>query len=35
MYVTIDIGNLHMTREFLKGNPRTLMYMGCNVDSHV
>ena len=35
MYVTIDIGNPCMTRELLKGNLRTLMYVGCNVDSHV
>ena len=35
MYATIDIGNPHMTREFLKGNPRMLMYAGCNADSHV
>ena len=35
MYVTIDIGNLRMTRELLKGNPRTLMYAGCNVDSRI
>ena len=35
MYATIDIGNLRMTRELLKGNPRMLMYAGCNVDSHV
>ena len=35
MYATIDIGNPCMTRELLKGNPRTLMYAGCNVDSHV
>ena len=33
--MTINIGNLHMTREFLKGNPHTLIYMGCNADSHV
>ena len=35
MYETIDIGNPRMTREFLKGNPRMLMYMGCNGDSQV
>ena len=35
MYVTIDIGNPHMTRNLLKGNPRPLMYMGCNVASRV
>ena len=35
MYVTIDIGNPRMTRELLKGNPCTLMYAGCNEDSHV
>ena len=35
MYATINIGNPHMTRELLKGNPRTLMYTGCNVYSHV
>ena len=35
MYVTIDIGNPRMTFGLLKGNPRTLMYTGCNVDSHV
>ena len=35
MYTTIDIGNLHMTRELLKGNPCMLMYVGCNGDSRV
>ena len=35
MYVTINIGNLRMTRELLKGNPRILMYVGCNGDSRV
>ena len=35
MYGTIDIGNPLMTREFLKGNLRTLMYAGCNVDSRI
>ena len=35
MYVTINIGNLHMTRELLEGNPRTLVYAGCNANSHV
>ena len=35
MYVTINIGNLRMTCELLKGNLRTLMYAGCNVDSCV
>ena len=35
MYMTIDIGNPHMTCELLKGNLRTLMYVGCNVDSRV
>ena len=35
MYVTIDIGNLRMTRELLKGNPHTLMYGGCNADSRI
>ena len=35
MYTTIDIGNPCMTREFLKGNPCTLMYAGCNADSRV
>ena len=35
MYVTIDIGNLRMTRELLKGNPHTLMYAGCNEDSQL
>ena len=35
MYVTIDIGNPRMKRELLKGNPRTLMYVDCNVDSRV
>ena len=35
MYTTIDIGNLRMTRELLKGNPCMLMYVGCNVDSRV
>ena len=33
MYVTINIGNPHMTLELLKGNPRMLMYTGCNGDS--
>ena len=35
MYATIDIGNPPMTRELLKGNPRMLMYAGCNGDSRV
>ena len=35
MYATIDIGNPRMTREFLEGNPHTLMYVGCNADSSV
>ena len=35
MYATINIGNPRMTRELLKGNPHTLMYVGCNADSHV
>ena len=35
MYATINIGNPRMTRELLKGNPCTLMYIGCNADSHV
>ena len=35
MYATINIGNPRMTRELLKGNPRMLMYIGCNGDSHV
>ena len=35
MYTTIDIGNPRMTHELLKGNPRTLVYAGCNADSHV
>ena len=35
MYTTIDIGNPRMTFELLKGNPHTLMYTGCNVDSRV
>ena len=35
MYVTINIGSLRMTCELLKGNPRMLMYMGCNGDSRV
>ena len=35
MYATIDIGNLRMTRELFKRNSRTLMYVGCNVDSCV
>ena len=35
MYATIDIGNLRMTRELFKGNPRTLVYVGCNADSRV
>ena len=33
--MTMNIGNPCMTRKFLKGNPRTLMYMGCNADSRV
>ena len=33
MYSTIDIGNPCMACELLKGNPHTLMYVGCNVDS--
>ena len=33
MYATIDIGNLRMTHELLKGNPCMLMYTGCNADS--
>ena len=35
MYVTINIGNLRMTRELLKGNPRMDLYAGCNGDSPV
>ena len=35
MYVTIDIGNLGMIRDLLKGNSRTLVYTGCNADSRV
>ena len=35
MYATIDIGNPRMTCELLKGNPRTLMYTGFNVDSRI
>ena len=35
MYATIDIGNPRKTRDLLKGNLRTLMYVGCNVDSRV
>ena len=35
MYATIDIGNLHMTRELLEGNSHTLLYAGCNADSRV
>ena len=35
MYATIDIGNLCMTRELLKGNSRMLIYVGCNEDSHI
>ena len=35
MYVTIDIGNPRMTRELLEGNPRMLVYAGCNADSRV
>ena len=35
MHVTIDIGKPHMTRELLEGNPRTLVYTGCNEYSHV
>ena len=35
MYVTINIGNPHMTREFLEGNPCTLVYVGYNADSCV
>ena len=31
--MTINIGNLRMTRELLKGNLHTLMYAGCNADS--
>ena len=30
MYTTIDIGNPRMTLELLEGNPRTLVYVGCN-----
>ena len=35
MYVTINIGNPRMTRELLEGNPRTMVYAGCNADSRV
>ena len=35
MYATINIGNPRMTRELLQGNPRMLMYVGCNGNSHV
>ena len=35
MYATINIGNLHMTHELLKGNPRMDLYAGSNEDSHV
>ena len=35
MYATINIGNLHMTCESLKGNPCIDLYAGCNGDSHV
>ena len=35
MYATIDIENPCMTHVLLKGNPRTLMYAGCNADSCV
>ena len=35
MYATINIGNLRMTREFLKGNLRMDLYVGCNGDSRV
>ena len=35
MYMTINIGNPRMKHEFLKGNPRMLMYVGCNGDSRV
>ena len=35
MYATIDIGNPRMTHELLEGNPRTLVYVGFNADSHV
>ena len=35
MYMTINIGSLRMTREFLKGNPHMLMYVGCNEYSRV
>ena len=35
MYMTIDIGNPHMTRELLKGNLHMLMYTGCNVYSSI
>ena len=33
--MTINIGNLHMTCDLLKGNPRMLMYAGCNADSRI
>ena len=33
--MTMNIGNLCMTCELLKGNPRKLMYAGCNADSCV
>ena len=35
MYTTIDIGNPCMTSELLEGNLRTLVYTGCNANSHV
>ena len=35
MYMTINIGKPRMTRELLKGNPRTLVYAGFNANSRV
>ena len=35
MYVTVNIGNLRMTCELLKGNPRIDMYAGFNGNSRV
>ena len=35
MCATINIGNPRMTHELLEGNPRTLVYMGCNAHSRV
>ena len=35
MYATINIGNPRMTCELLEGNPRMLVYAGCNANSRV